>query len=136
MEIVVMGRCLSRRFLNCSSFIVVTFLPGRFARRDEGYGMLFQLDMDDNHEIQYRVQPVSSPIMAALSSSFRLASTAFRKGSKKASAACSNVIPSWYRGFSRALFSSQMNVMPCKTKRLSIVGILAKRYIQRQYTKV
>src|SRR5262249_2807527 len=55
---------------------------------------------------------------------------------KKASTVCSNEIPSWYRGFSRALFSSQMNVMPCKTKRLSIVGILAERYIQRQYTKV
>jgi hypothetical protein len=26
-----------------------------------------------------------------------------------------------------------MNVMPCKTKRVSIVGILAERYIQRQY---
>src|SRR4029453_8737546 len=55
MEIVVMGRCLSRRFLNCSSFIVVTFLPGRFARRDEAYGILFQLDMDDKQEIPARV---------------------------------------------------------------------------------
>src|SRR5712691_11558465 len=80
-----------------------------------------------------RFQRVSMPIMASRASSFRLASTTFRKGSKKASAACSNVIPSWCPGFSRALFSSQMNVIPCKTKRVSMVSILAERYIQRQY---
>src|SRR6266852_4840080 len=83
-----------------------------------------------------RCQRVSLPLMASRASSFRLASTTFKKGSKKASAACSNVIPAVCSGFSRALFSSQMNVMPCKTKRVSIVGILAERYIQRQYREV
>src|SRR5262249_56035969 len=50
-EMVVIGRCLLRRVFNCSSFIIVTFLPCRFACRDEAYGILLQLDVDDKQEI-------------------------------------------------------------------------------------
>jgi hypothetical protein len=132
MEMVVIGRCLSRRFLICSNFKVVTILPGRLARGDEAYDFFFQLDVDNKQKIPARIQTdngnTSFLVPAGIND--------LEKGIEKASAACSDVMPSWRRGFSRAFCSSQMNVIPCKTKRVFIAYILVETYIQRQYGEV
>src|SRR6266540_2520352 len=46
-EIAVIGRFLSRRFFKRLNFIVCSLLPSYLPSRDDAYGIVLQLEMDD-----------------------------------------------------------------------------------------